>query len=315
MMTHDGSAADAYAGAVTGQVDADAIRNADLTVVLDCANGASFGSSPLILSKLGVRAMTINASPHMGPADRPGGLTEDGLKDTLAVMRSVKADLGIVHDGDAGGVAFITDDGIFAGADRIMALMAKYMLSKGKGTVVTPVSSSSIIGDVVKAEGGTLFCTALTPSAVAKAMTASKAVFGGEGNGGLIFPKHQLCRDGAMAAAMMLECVAKNGPLSKQIKDIPSYHIERRKIDCPDELKADLLKHLGELNRDIRTDATDGIKMLYDDGWVLARPSGTEPKFRICSESKDKKIAIQRANETEIKAIEFVESLLTKDKV
>ncbi|MCL1905295.1 MAG: phosphoglucosamine mutase, partial [Methanomassiliicoccaceae archaeon] len=173
-------------------------------------------------------------------------------------------------------------------------------------------SSSSMVEEVVKGAGGNIIYTAVGSPKVAKMMMDSKAIFGGEENGGLIFPEHQLCRDGAMSVAKMLECIVKNGKLSEQLMILPKYYTEKRKIDCPNEIKEELLAFLKAVNQDVKADMTDGLKLLYDDGWVLVRPSGTEPKFRIYSESKNESIAKQRANEAEIRAIEFVEHKMTK---
>jgi phosphomannomutase/phosphoglucomutase len=199
--------------------------------------------------------------------------------------------------------------GNFISGDKSLSIMSKHVLSKKKGLVVTPVSSSSMVEDVVKQAGGTIMYTAVGSPTVAKAMFVNNAVFGGEENGGLIFPEHQLCRDGAMTVAKMLECIAKEGPLSEQVAKLPEYHVEKRKIDCPNECKCGLLDHLSTLSEGARTDHTDGLKMIYDDGWVLVRPSGTEPKFRIYSESKIKEVAARRADDTERIATEYMRNV------
>ena len=303
---YDTVSAERYVDAVISRVDKDTIRSAKFTVVLDCANGASFCSAPLLLSRLGVRAITLNANPQGDFPGHPSEPTEDNLRDLISLVRSANADLGIAHDGDADRTVFIADGGLYADGNKSLAIIAKYMLSKKKGIVVTPVSSSSMVEDVVNESGGTVMYTAVGSPVVAKAMADSKAVFGGEENGGLIFPEHQLCRDGAMTVAMMLECIAKNGKLSGQIDSLPKYHTEKRKIDCPNNLKESVMEYLKEADKDARSDLTDGLKLLYDDGWVLARPSGTEPMFRIFSESKDRAAAIKRADDTEKRAKEFI---------
>jgi phosphomannomutase/phosphoglucomutase len=300
------SATDDYVDAVIKHVDADAIRNAGLTAIMDCANGAAFRSAPLLLRKLGVRTITLNEDPY-GCLGRPSEPTEENLKDLTALVKSTKADLGIAHDGDADRTAFIADGGRFVGGDEGLSIMAKYALSKNKGTVVTPVSSSSMVDDVVKAAGGTMIRTAVGTPTVTKVMLDSNAVFGGE-EGGMIFPEHQLCRDGAMTVAKMLECIVMKGALTEQIGKLPAYHIIKRKIDCPDCLKGALLEFLRGTYKNAKVDTTDGLKLIYNDGWVLARPSGTEPKFRIYSESKIKDVALRRADETEAKAKEYVKS-------
>jgi len=312
VIRQDGSATESYVNAVVKRVDADAIRNARLTVILDCANGAACTSAPLLLSKLGVRAITLNANPQGDFPGHPSEPTEENLKDIMSLVASTKADLGIAHDGDADRTSFISNDGKFVSGDKSLSLLAKYILSENKGTVVTPVSSSSMVEDVVRSSGGAIKYTAVGSPAVAKEMFESKAVFGGEENGGLIFPEHQLCRDGAMAAAKMLELIVKEGKLSEQVKKLPEYHIEKRKIDCPNKIKDELLRSLRDENKDIEADTTDGLKLMFADGWVLVRPSGTEPKFRIYSESKDEKVAKQRANEMESNAEKIAERLMRR---
>ena len=303
-----------YVDAILRRVDVEAIRGAKLTAVLDCANGASYISAPMLLRRLGVRAITLNANPQGDFPGHPSEPTEENLKDLMALVRSANADLGIAHDGDADRAVFISDKGDFVSGDKSLSIVSKYILKKKQGLMVTPISSSSMVEDVVKETGSTIMHTAVGSPIVARAMFENKAVFGGEENGGMIFPKHQMCRDGAMTVAVMLECIAKHGKLSEQIELLPKYHMEKRKIDCPNSLKSSLLRHLKDANKDARADLTDGLKLLYDDGWVLARPSGTEPKFRIFSESRDRETALFRANETEIKAIEFVERILSPTK-
>ena len=303
-MSSYASATEDHVNAVLKHVDADAVRKAKLTVIMDCANGASFISAPLLLKRLGVKAIILNGDPR-GIPERPSEPTEENLGELISLVKSKKADIGIAHDGDADRTAFVSDGGRFVGGDEGLSIIAKYALSKKKGPVVTPVSSSSMVDDVVMKAGGTMIRTAVGTPTVTKVMLDNKAIFGGE-EGGMIFPEHQLCRDGAMTAAKMLECIAKEGPLSKQISKLPVYHIIKRKIDCPDDLKDPLLKFLKDANKGAKADMTDGLKLIYADGWVLARPSGTEPKFRVYSESKNKDVALKRSDETVSKAIEFV---------
>jgi len=306
--TYDGSAIENYVSAIVAHVDADAIRKAKLVIVADCVNGAACASTPLLLERLGVKTTALNACPK-GIPDHLSEPTEDNLAELISAVKKERADLGAAHDGDADRAVFIADGGKFAEGDESLALMARYALSKRKGTVVIPVSTSSMVEDVVKEAGGSVLYTAVGSPTIAKAMFGTDAAFGGEGNGGSIFPEHQLCRDGAMAIAKMLECVAKNGPLSEQLRTLPKYHTVKRKIYCPDRLKDGLTQFLRDDNKKAKADTTDGLKLIYDNGWVLMRPSGTEPLFRITSESKDRDTAVRRADEFEAKAEGYVRRL------
>lgn len=288
---------EAYVDAVVERVDVDAIRNKGIKAVIDCANGASFKTTPMLLKKLGVKAVTLNADPQGEFPGHPSEPTEENLNDLICLMRSNDADIGIAHDGDADRTVFVTSDGRFVPGDKSLAILARAELKKGTGIVVTPVSTSSLVEDVVKRSGGTLMYTAVGSPTVARAMMSSSAILGGEENGGIIFPGMQYCRDAAMTAAKMLECVAIGESLDEQVDSLPTYHTFKMKIDCPDDRKQAVLANLCDIHKDARKDDTDGMKFIYDDGWVLVRPSGTEPIFRIYSESRNKETAERRGNE------------------
>jgi len=300
--------AEDYVNAVVRAVDAEAIRNAELTVVLDCANGAAFRSSPLLMKLLGVKAITLNADPQ---GEFPGHLsepTEDNLKDLVSLVKSTRADLGIAHDGDADRTVFVSDTGQYVIGDKSLALIAVSELRKKKGIIVTPVNASSAVEEAVKKEGGTVTYTAVGSPTVAREMMRSGAIFGGEENGGLIFPEHQFCRDGAMSAAKMLECIVKHGKLSKQLATLPVYYTFKIKFECPDDKKQKLLKALEE-SITLEKNTIDGLKIVFQDGWVSMRPSGTEPIFRVYSESKDKAKAEERVEKFKTLALELLSKL------
>lgn len=301
---------EAYIDAVVAKVDADAIRSAGLTVVLDCANGASVLTSPMLMRALGVRAVTINGNPDglfPGHYSEP---TEDNLGDLKRMVVGIGADMGIAHDGDADRCVFVTGKGEYVPGDRSLALIARSLVvANGGGEVVTTVATSSVVGDVVEAEGGTMAYTAVGSPVVARRMIEDNGIFGGEENGGLIFSDHQFCRDGAMAAARMLEAVAKHGPLQDQVDTLPKYCTVKDAVACTDEVKPLIIGRMAEMHNDLRLNTVDGLRIDYDDGWVLLRPSGTEPKFRIYSESKDPEVARSRADMFKAEFEEIVKGL------
>jgi phosphomannomutase / phosphoglucomutase len=277
----------AYSAAIRRLVDVNAISSAKMNVVLDCANGAATATSPDLLADLGVRVISLNSNPQGTFPGHPSEPTADNLKDLMATVKATGADLGLAHDGDADRTIFVDDKGNFVFGDRSLAIVARHIVRQnGGGTVVTPVSSSSCVEDVVRAEGGEVIYTRVGSPVVARKMIEVNAIFGGEENGGLIFPEHQYCRDGGMTAAKMLEIVAMEGPLSKLLSTIPEYHLDKRKMECPEARKEEVLTLVVEAFSDEKVDTTDGVKVYFGDGWTLIRPSGTEPIFRIFSEAK-----------------------------
>lgn len=305
---HVNEAGKEYVNAVLSNVDTDTIKNANLTVCLDCANGAAFETAPSMLKKLQIKTVTLNCNAQGEFPGRPSEPTEENLSDLITLMKNTNASLGIAHDGDADRCVFITEKGDFVSGDKSLALLAKLELSKKKGKVVTPVSSSSMVEEVVNKEGGTLVYTAVGSPIVARKMKECGAIFGGEENGGLIFPDMQYCRDGAMTVAKMLECIAIYGPLSEQVAELPVYYTQKRKLACPNGLKDSVIEYLKDAVTDANIDDTDGLKIIYDDGWVLVRPSGTEPIFRVYSESKNEAVSVSRADEYESMVAKFLES-------
>lgn len=277
----------AYNAAIRQHVDVDAIARAKLNVVLDCANGAATATSPDLLADLGVRVVSLNSNPQGTFPGHPSEPTAENLKDLMATVKATGADLGIAHDGDADRSIFVDDKGNFIFGDRSLAIVARHIVRQnGGGVVVTPVSSSSCVEDVVKAEGGEVVYTRVGSPVVARKMIENGAIFGGEENGGLIFPQHQYCRDGGMTAAKMLEIVSTEGPMSKLLSTIPEYFLDKRKMECPEDRKEEILALVVEQFSGEKVDTTDGVKVFFSDGWTLIRPSGTEPIFRMFSEAK-----------------------------
>ena len=98
-----------------------------------------------------------------------------------------------------------------------------------------------------------------------------------------------------MAIVRMLEMVARNGSLEHQVSELPKYHTIKNVFACDDDLKQKMLSSLKENHKDEKINTLDGLRIDYEDGWVIMRPSGTEPKFRITTESKDPDVVEKRA--------------------
>ncbi|MBS3781200.1 MAG: phosphoglucosamine mutase [Candidatus Thermoplasmatota archaeon] len=303
-------ALDLYSAAIKEKIDEEAIRKAEPKVILDCANGAGCHLTPYLLRELGCEVVTLNAQPDGFFPGHNSEPIKENLQDLIRLTSETDADLGIAHDGDADRTIFIDEDGGYIHGDRTLTLVAEKLVKENKGgTVVTPVSSSSSVADVVEENGGELIYTAVGSPIVARRMIEENAIFGGEENGGLIFADHQFCRDGSMTAAKIVEMVAKEGKLSDMIEELPQYFLEKRGVECPDELKDPLLERLKEIYSETDHDDTDGLKIYYDEGWVLIRASGTEPKYRIYSEATDEIKAERLADEHQTKVEDILKSI------
>ena len=266
-----------------------------ITVVVDPGSGAGARTSPEILSRMGCRVHTLNATPDGTFPNRPPEPSAEGLVPLARLVTATHAALGIAHDGDADRTVFIDEKGRFLEENREFALIARSLCGERKGAIVAPVSTSRIIGEIAARSGCSVDYTAVGSIYVARRMMdliagGTSVVMGGEGNGGLIYPDHQFCRDGAMTAAKMISILSLSGKSLSELADsLPRYHLikEKMRIGNAHALVADLIKRYSAEKPDL----TDGMRLDRDESWALVRASGTEPLVRITVESRKKKEA------------------------
>ena len=301
-ITPDHLGAARYLDGILALVDRARIASRKLTVVLDCANGASAVTSPTLLRRLGCRVVTINGQvdgTFPGHFPEP---TEANIADLKRTVTAVGADLGIAHDGDADRAVFVDSTGRYVAGEEMLTLLAKDAVERHQGgIVVTSVSSSQSVEDAVRPFGGTVTYTRVGSPAISREMQLRHAVFGGEDNGGLIFPAFQVARDGAMSAAATLDLIAREGrPLPELLREIPHYAVVKERIACPVAVRDGVLARVAEALRAgaERVVTIDGLKVYRDGGWVLVRPSGTEPLLRVVAEAKEPAAARSLAERT-----------------
>ncbi|MFO8133247.1 MAG: phosphoglucosamine mutase [Thermoplasmatota archaeon] len=294
-VVHSVAAIGGYLDGVAAAVDVAAVAERQFTVVADCGNGAGCVAYPYMLRQLGCRVVTLNAQPDGTFPGRDAEPVEENVGDLIMLMERSNADLGVAYDGDADRAIFVDENGCYVSGDKTLAITAAHAVEKEGGTVVTPVSTSSCVEDMVNARGGTVMYTRVGSPVVARKMIEVDATFGGEENGGLIFPGHQYCRDGGMATAALLEIMAlRDMPLSALADEVPGYALVKTKVDCASERKREVMERFVE-GEEREVDTTDGAKVVFDDGWVLVRPSGTEPVIRVYVEAREQERAEELA--------------------
>jgi len=261
-------------------------------VVIDCGNGAGSLVTPYLLRRLGCKVTTLNSHTDGFFPGRGLEPSPENLGELCSVVKSIGADLGLAHDGDADRIAAVDELGRVAQADKLLGLVAVHQVGRKGDVVVTTVDASSVVDDSVSEVGGKVVRTRVGDMSVATAVKEHRAVFGGEPSGAWIFPDISLAPDGPLAAIKILELLDSTGKkLSELLDALPEYLTAREKVACPNERKARTMEKLEarlkkEFSGVVRTLTVDGIRLELKDGWVLVRPSGTEPYIRVTAEGK-----------------------------
>lgn len=284
---------DSYISAVVRQFPPDIGRG--MLVVVDPGSGPACRTTPEILKKIGCRVLTVNG---IMDGHFPGRLPEptpEGLAALSALVVSSRAAFGVAHDGDADRAVFVDENGHYIEENQEFALVARHLCRIHKGVIVTPVSTSGIVEAVASSEGCSVRYTRVGSIYVARTMHSlikqgEDVVFGGEGNGGLIFPDHQFCRDGGMTAASMVFILATaKKRLSEIVRQLPKRYMIKEKVKTTRAQK--IMATLKHSFAHDQIDHTDGLKIIRGPSWALIRASGTEPLIRIIVESENRNAA------------------------
>ena len=289
-----------YLDSITRQVDIGNIESRRMKVAVDPGNGVSALTTPILLSELGCKVLTINANVDGTFPSRPPEPRPETISSLANLVRSSGADFGVALDGDGDRAIFVDETGEPHWGDRSMALIVdNYWSAKPGRAIVTPVSSSRAIKEIADARNGKIVWTRVGSVDVSHKMVEVGAELGAEENGGIFYAPHIAVRDGSMASALIADILAKSKQrLSKLLSALPSYELAKEKIPCPNQLKKQVMDSLRERTSKYNPETIDGIKMLFEDGTsVLLRPSGTEPIFRVMAEAKSTSAARDLADQ------------------
>ncbi len=275
-------------------VDAEAVRKAHFTVVLDAINSVGGIIMPRLLERLGVKCICLNCNPTGDFAHNPEPLPSNLTELSSAVVRE-KADLGISVDPDVDRLAFICENGEPFVEEYTLVSVADYVLSlakeKGEKNLVTVsnLSSSRALRDVTESYGGEYCASAVGEVNVTTLMRKTGAIIGGEGNGGVIYPAIHYGRDAMVGTALFLSNLAhRKMKVSELKRTYPEYHIAKNKMEVSDKALIDrILSELKKIYANENVNDVDGVKISFEDRreWVHLRRSNTEPIIRIYSEA------------------------------
>jgi phosphomannomutase len=268
-------------------VNAEAVRNANFKIAIDCVNSSGGIFVPALLKALGVKTIyELYCEPDGEFPHNPEPLPENLIELSRLVLTK-KADLGIAVDPDVDRLCFVCEDGSMFGEEYTLVDVADYVLKHTPGNTVSNLSSTRALRDVTEAAGGVYNAAAVGEVNVVNKMKETQAIIGGEGNGGVIYPESHYGRDALVGIALFLTHLALNKQSVSVLRSsYPAYYISKNKITLTPEMDIDSLLIEVEKRYSNQPHSTiDGLKIEFDKQWVHLRKSNTEPIIRIYSES------------------------------
>jgi phosphomannomutase len=200
--------------------------------VLDACNGADSLVGPGLLQALGAEVIPINVTPN-GSFPRPAEPLAENL-DLCAAVREHGANVGFAQHMDADWLAIVSEQGTPIGQDYTLVLATLYVLGREAGPVVANLSSSSVLKEVTKQFGCPLFLSRIGEVNVTEEMEKQSAVIGGEGNGGVTYPRSNFARDSLTCMALILHLMAETGrTITALVNSFPRFSLIKAKVVCP----------------------------------------------------------------------------------
>jgi phosphomannomutase len=262
-----------------------------LKVVVDPGGGAASVAAPRLVGVLGTEVVGIYTTAD-GRFPRPAEPIPDNLKALGDAVRAYDADVGFAQDMDGDRLAVVDAKGRPIGEELTLVLAAEQVLEHTPGPVVTNIATTDAVDALAERRGVPVTRTPVGEAHVAEGMRQSRAVIGGEGNGGVLYPKVNFARDSLVGMALILHRMAETG---RSVEELAAaydrYRVVKVQRHCPIDRARLLVKKAREAWAEHSPDLLDGIKVRVPEGWFVVRPSNTEPLVRVIAEASSEKTA------------------------
>jgi len=260
-----------------------------LTIVIDPMHGTAAITTRRVMEALGhtVHSVSEDLDPTFGgrdPHPKPGNLDllENKVKET-------KADLGVAFDPDGDRVVFVDDKGRSVQVEVAGIILGRDIIKQnGGGLMLANIPCSMIIEEEIEKVGGEVRRTRVGDVFVCEEVKNTGAIFGMEISAHYFIPKYFIFDDPLIASMWLAQIIAKeNTSLSEMVDAIPTYPTIEKGFKTPDHVKFKLVDRVREdlEAKGAKIDLTDGVKVIFKDGWALLRCSNTQPMIRLFAEA------------------------------
>lgn len=313
---------DIYLDAIQNSINVRKITGTE--IVIDPGNGSMSKVMGDILELLDVNVIRINDSPNGLFPNRDPYPRKENLHN-LSKISSDTSIVGVATDGDGDRAIFVDENGAVIDGDIIGMLFALNEFKKIKAKnkiIVTPINSSFLVEELAQAYNISVFYTKVGPPNIIEGIKKVSAPFGFEETGKYIWAAQIFYGDSLFSSIKLLEILNnENAQLSQVISSFPKYFSMKIAISCPDEYKDEVLTWLLKTweqaisKKNIVTiDKTDGLKIILKKNrtWILFRPSGTEPVFRVYVNGKNKTFVENLASNWKLRIENYIHNLKKK---
>jgi mannose-1-phosphate guanylyltransferase/phosphomannomutase len=277
-----------YRRAVLGAIDVEAVRRAQLRLLMEYDYSSASMVLPEVLNALDVTGVPL----HSGFGEQYKPKLPDqfraALEEAALISRTIKAHVGLHLNPSGERVRIIDDTGTILDVHQALGVLCVLVLERAPGPVVTPATAPHWITRLIELLGGTHISAKSDPSALIRSALQVDAVLAADDDGGFCWPSHLGAFDGMFTLAKLLELLALSGRTLSEVREsLPKAAYLTRTEFCPWEAKGRVMRVLLEQHDDTLLDLADGIKVLVDGGWVLVQPDSDAPYYHIVVSVED----------------------------
>ena len=270
--------------------------NKTVKVVVDCGNGSTCLSAPQVFDSVDNIDATVifdNVDPLF--SDRGSDVEAENLQKLKAKVLETGAAFGVGFDGDGDRAGIVDDKGQILNSDQIAYVVAQSIFSEKKGTIVVNVECSMAMEKTLGELGVKVLRIPVGHTFMMRKAKETGAALGEENAFHFVLPEYFPFDDTIVIPLKIAEILSRGEKkLSDIVSEFPLYPKKRVSVDCSDDIKFEVIdrlkKKLSERYEKDKVNILDGVRVDFDDGWILVRASNTAPIIRITSEAVNEKI-------------------------
>ncbi|MFO8011262.1 MAG: hypothetical protein R6U89_10700 [Dehalococcoidia bacterium] len=262
--------------------------NRDLKVLVDPGNGAASGFATSLFKRLGIDTIPLNDEPDGNFPGRASEPTAETLDGTVEFLNETGADLAVCFDGDADRVVFCDREGFLGFTEMATFISSLVIRESGTRRVAATIEVGKLLDLAVEEMGGDVVRGKVGDVHLAHLVREQGAAIGVEDVGVYIIPGMGYYPESMVAALTLLSEVESPLEIRDFINRFPRFYTARKKLPFPNESKENVMKLVEQGASSLGSkgiQAIDGVRLDFDEGWLLIRPSGTEPVIRVMGEA------------------------------